>query len=79
MTTIPTSNPMHEFDTTSLEELTSIATKEVYEGTCIDLSKNVYWKMVELAARHHLHIDEYAAKVIEDHVGDLTLTEIQSK
>jgi len=77
MTTI--TDPSYEFDTSSLEELTSIATKEVYQGACIDLSKNVYWKLVELAARHHLHIDEYAAKVIEDHVGDLTLTEIQSK
>ena len=28
--------------------------------------------------KHHLHIDEYAAKVIEDHVGDLIVTEIQS-
>ena len=78
MTTIPISNPIHEFDTSSLEELTSIATKEVYQGACIDLSKNVYWKMVELAAKHHLHVDEYAAIVIEDHVGDLTLSEIQS-
>ena len=68
----------YEFDTSSLEELTSVATKEVYQGACIDLSKNVYWKMVELAARHHLHVDEYAAKVIEDHVGDVTIKELQT-
>ena len=77
MTTIPISNPIHEFDTSSLEELTSIATKEVYQGAYIDLSKNVYWKMVVLAAKHHLHVDEYAAIVIEDHVGDLTIKELQ--
>tara|TARA_B100000131_G_scaffold128314_1_gene125229 strand:- start:560 stop:793 length:234 start_codon:yes stop_codon:yes gene_type:complete len=76
MTTI--TDPSYEFDTSSLEELTSIATKEVYQGACIDLSKNVYWKLVELAARHQLHVDQYAAKVIEDHVGDSTIKELQS-
>lgn len=76
MTTI--TDPSYKFDCSSLDELTSMTTKEVYQGACIDLSKNVYWKMVELAARHHLHVDEYAAKVIEDHVGDLTIKELQS-
>jgi len=79
MTTTTTTDPFYTFgDCSSLDELTSMTTKEVYQGACIDLSKNVYWKLVELAARHQLHVDEYAAKVIEDHVGDLTIEELQS-
>ena len=46
----------------------SIQDREIFQGTMIDLNEDQFWNMTILSAKKRMHIDEYALKVLSDHI-----------
>jgi len=46
----------------------SIQKREVYQGTIIDFNEDQFWNLTILSAKKKMHIDEYALKVLSDHI-----------
>ena len=46
----------------------SIKDREIFQGTMIDLNEDKFWNMTILSAKKRMHIDEYALKVLSDHI-----------
>ena len=46
----------------------SIQDREIFQGTMIDLNEDQFWNMTILSAKKIMHIDDYALKVLSDHI-----------
>ena len=46
----------------------SIQDREIFQATMIDLNEDQFWNMTILSAKKRMHIDEYALKVLSDHI-----------
>ena len=46
----------------------SIQNREIFQGTMIDLNEDQFWNMTILSAKKRMHIDEYALKILSDHI-----------
>ena len=46
----------------------SIQNREIFQGTMIDFNDAQFWNMTILSAKKRMHIDEYALKVLSDHI-----------
>ena len=46
----------------------SIQDREIFQGTMTDFNEDQFWNMTILSAKKRMHIDEYALKVLSDHI-----------
>ena len=46
----------------------SIQDREIFQGTMIDFNEDQFWNMTILSAKKRMNIDEYALKVLSDHI-----------
>ena len=46
----------------------SIQGREVFQGTMVDFNEDQFWNLTILSAKKKMHIDEYALKVLSDHI-----------
>ena len=46
----------------------SIQNRAIFQGTMIDFNDDQFWNMTILSAKKRMHIDEYALKVLSDHI-----------
>tara|TARA_R100000700_G_scaffold35106_1_gene43500 strand:+ start:537 stop:734 length:198 start_codon:yes stop_codon:yes gene_type:complete len=49
--------------------ITSIQDREVFQGTVLDFNEDQFWNLTILSAKKRMHIDEYALKVLSDHIA----------
>ena len=46
----------------------SIQNREIFQGTMSDFNDHQFWILTILSAKKRMHIDEYALKVLSDHI-----------
>jgi len=49
--------------------ITSIQDREIFQGTVLDFNEDQFWNLTILSAKKRMHIDEYALKVLSDHIA----------
>tara|TARA_R100001015_G_C4628246_1_gene188306 strand:+ start:1253 stop:1450 length:198 start_codon:yes stop_codon:yes gene_type:complete len=49
--------------------ITSIQDREIFQGTVLDFNEDQFWNLTILSAKKKMHIDEYALKVLSDHIA----------